>query len=145
MKVYTPTPPSTPPPTPMEIDKMYTTPAQRRSISPKDEERRKGLCHLCKEHGHIQHHCSRKTSKQPARAASIQTVPLCYDPASSLRKRNDVQGKGWLDFSLLSLTNGLARADSENNVSGTRTGGSKGEPLTTAAEADTEDTGSDGY
>jgi hypothetical protein len=50
----------------------------------------------------------------------------CYDPASSLCKRNDVQGKGWLDFSSLNLTNGLAQADTEDNVSGTRTGGSKG-------------------
>ena len=50
----------------------------------------------------------------------------CYDPASSLRKRNDVQGKGWLDFSLLGLTNGVAWADSEDNVSWARTGGSKG-------------------
>jgi hypothetical protein len=51
---------------------------------------------------------------------------FCYDPGSSLRKRNDFQGKGWLDFNSLDLTNGLARADTENNVSGTRTGGSKG-------------------
>ena len=29
MKVCTPTPPLTPPPTPMEIDKIYTIPAQR--------------------------------------------------------------------------------------------------------------------
>ena len=38
MKVCTPTPPSMPPPIPMEIDKMYTIPVQR-SASPKDEER----------------------------------------------------------------------------------------------------------
>ena len=69
----------------------------------------------------------------------------CYDPASSLRKRNDVQGKGWLDFSSLGLTNGLARADSEDNVSGARASGSKGESMTTAAEAGAKDTGSDGY
>ena len=69
----------------------------------------------------------------------------CYDPASSLRKRNDVQGKGWLDFDLLILTNGLARADTENNVSRTRTGGSKSESMTTAAEAGAKDTSSDGY
>ena len=71
--------------------------------------------------------------------------PHCYDPASSLRKRNDVQGKGWLDFSLLNLTKGVAWADSENNVSGTRTSDSKGESMMTAAEAGTEDTGGDGY
>ena len=69
----------------------------------------------------------------------------CYDPASSLHKRNDVQGKGWLDFSSLNLTNGVAGADSEDNVSGTRTGGSKGESTMTMAEAGTKDTGSDGY
>ena len=78
MKVCTPTPPSTPPPTPMEIDKMYTTPA-RRSTSPKDEERRKGLCHLCKRHGHIQRHCPKKATGQTERVASIQTIPLVTD------------------------------------------------------------------
>ena len=70
---------------------------------------------------------------------------LCYDPASSLRKRNDVQGKGWLNFSSLGLTNGVARADAEDNISGTGTGGSKGESVTTTAEAGAEDTSSDGY
>ena len=70
---------------------------------------------------------------------------MCYDPASSLRKRNDVQGKGWLDFSSLSLTNGVTGADTEDNVNGARTGGSKGESVTTAAEAGAEDTSSDGY
>ena len=48
MKVCTPTPPSTPPSIPMEIDKRYTIPARRQSPKPKDEERCKGLCHLCK-------------------------------------------------------------------------------------------------
>ena len=66
MKMCTPTPPSTPPPIPMEIDKVYTIPARRQTASPKDEERRKGLCHLCKEHGHIQRHCPKKAPKQPA-------------------------------------------------------------------------------
>ena len=70
MKVCTPTPPSTPPATPMEIDKIYTIPARRQSPSPKDEEKCRGLCHLCKRHGHIQRHCPKKTPKQPARAAS---------------------------------------------------------------------------
>ena len=69
----------------------------------------------------------------------------CYDPASSLRKRNDVQGKGWLDFNSLDLTKGVARADSEDNVSGAGAGGSKGESVTTTAEAGAEDTSSDGY
>ena len=79
MKVCTPTPPSTPPSTPMEVDKMYTIPARRRSASPKDEEKRKGLCHLCKRHGHIQRHCPKKTPEQPARAAGVRTVPLVAD------------------------------------------------------------------
>ena len=69
----------------------------------------------------------------------------CYDPGSSLRKRNDVQGKGWLDFSSLDLTKDLAWADTEDNVGGARTSGSKGEPMTTAAETGAEDTSSDGY
>ena len=79
MTVCTPTPPSTPPPTPMEIDKMYTIPARRQSPSPKDDERRKGLCHLCKRHGHIQRHCPKKIPEQPARAASVRTAPLVAD------------------------------------------------------------------
>ena len=76
MKICTPTPPSTPLPIPMEIDKTYTIPARRQTTSPKDEERCKGLCHLCKKHGHIQRHCPKKTPEQPMRAASIQTIPL---------------------------------------------------------------------
>ena len=79
MKVCTPTPPSTPPPTPMEIDKMYTMPARRRSTSPKNDERRKGLCHLCKKHGHIQRHCPEKSPEQPACIARIRTIPLVAD------------------------------------------------------------------
>ena len=79
MKVCTPTPPSTPPSTPMEVDKMYTIPARRQNPSPKDEEKRKGLCHLCKRHGHIQRHCPKKTPEQPARVASMQTIPLVAD------------------------------------------------------------------
>ena len=79
MKVYTPTPPSTPPPIPMEIDKMYTIPARRQTANPKDEERRKGLCHLCKRHGHIQRHCPKKTPEQPTRIAHAQTIPLVAD------------------------------------------------------------------
>ena len=79
MKVCTPTPPSSPPPTPMEVDKMYTIPARRQSPNPKDEERRKGLCHLCKRHGHIQRHCPKKTPEQPARMASARIAPLIAD------------------------------------------------------------------
>jgi hypothetical protein len=39
----------------------------------------------------------------------------------------------------------VARVDSEDNVSRTGTSGSKGESMTTAAEAGAEGTGSDGY
>ena len=53
--------------------------------------------------------------------------------------------KGWLDFNSLDLTKGVARADSEDNVSGARASGSKGESVTTTAEAGAEDTSSDGY
>ena len=55
-----------------------------------------------------------------------QSSAHCYDPASSLRKRNDVQGKGWLNFSSLNLTNRLAQADTEDDISWTRACGSKG-------------------
>ena len=63
----------------MEIDKLYTIPARRQSPSPKDEEKRKGLCHLCKRHGHIQRHCPKKISEQPARMANTRTIPLVAD------------------------------------------------------------------
>ena len=79
MTVYTPTPPSTPLLVSMEIDKMYTIPARRQSPDPKDEERRKGLCHLCKKHGHIQRHCPKKTPEQPACITHMQTIPLVAD------------------------------------------------------------------
>jgi hypothetical protein len=79
MEIHTPTPPSTPPPTPMEIDKLYTIPARHQTTNPKDEEKRKGLCYLCKRRGHIQRHCPKKISELPARAASVQAVPLVAD------------------------------------------------------------------
>ena len=44
-----------------------------------------------------------------------------------------------------SLTNGSARTDAENNVSGMGAGGSKSESMTMAVEAGAEDTSSDGY
>ena len=95
MKVYTPTPPSTPPAIPMEIDKTYTIPARRQTSSPKDEEKRKGLCHLCKKHGHIQRYCPEKIAEPPARVASTQTVPLVADqgikrPRSPTTNSDDV-------------------------------------------------------
>ena len=79
MAMYIPSPPTTPPPVPMEIDKMYTALQQRQSPTPKDEERRKGLCHLCKRHGHIQRHCPKKHPERLARVASVQTTPLVAD------------------------------------------------------------------
>ena len=45
-------------------------------MSPQDDERCKGLCHLCKKHGHIQRHCPEKTPEQPTRMASTKIVPL---------------------------------------------------------------------
>jgi hypothetical protein len=75
----TPMPPSTPPPVPMEIDKMYTIPARRQSPNPKDDERRKGLCHLCKKHGHIQRYCPKKIPERPARVANMRDVPRVVD------------------------------------------------------------------
>ena len=54
---------------PMEIDKMYTTPMQR---TMSEEERRQGLCHLCKQHGHIQRHCPHKMTD---RTAATRTFP----------------------------------------------------------------------
>ena len=79
MKEYTSVPSSTPLLVPMEVDKMYTIPARRQSPSPKDEERRKGLCHLCKRQGHIQRHCPKKTPEQPTRIARMPTIPLVAD------------------------------------------------------------------
>ena len=39
----------------------------------------------------------------------------------------------------------MARTDSEDNVSRMRASGSKGQPMTSVAEAGAEDTSSDGY
>ena len=74
---------------------MYMIPTQRRSMSPQEEERRKGLCHLCKEHGHIQCQCPRKTPESPARMASTKTTPLVSNqgvkqPQSPTINHNDV-------------------------------------------------------
>ena len=69
----------------------------------------------------------------------------CYDLGSSLHKRNDLQGKDGLTSVLRYLTNGLAQANAEDYVGRTRASGSKGQPLTVAAEVGMEDTSSDGY
>jgi Retrotransposon gag protein len=79
MTVYIPSPPSTPPPVLIEIDKMNTIPTRHQPPKPKDEERCRGLCHLCKRHGHIQRYCPKKTPEQPARVASTRTVPRVAD------------------------------------------------------------------
>ena len=72
-------------------------------------------------------------------------LPYCYDLWSSLRKRNDLQGKDGSTSSLRNLTKGLAQADAEDNVGRTGASGSKGESMTTMVEAGAEDTSSDGY
>ena len=63
----------------MELDKIYMIPARCQSPNPKDEEKRKGLCHLCKEHGHIQRHCPKKTPEQPTHIAHMRIVPQVVD------------------------------------------------------------------
>ena len=50
----------------------------------------------------------------------------CYDPGSSLHKRNDLQGKDGSTSALRNLTKALAWTDVEDNVGGMRMGGSKG-------------------
>ena len=82
----------------MEVDKMYTIPARRRSLSPKDEEKRKGLCHLCKKHGHIQRHCPKKTPEQPARVASTQIVPLVADQGMKRPRSLTIEGTDVLRY-----------------------------------------------
>ena len=98
MKEYTPTPPSTPPPIPMEVDKMYTIPARCQSTSPKDDERRKGLCHLCKRHGHIQRHCPKKTPEHLAHVASTRTVPLVADQGAKRPRSPTIDGDDVLRY-----------------------------------------------
>ena len=70
--------PLTTPEIPMEIDKMYTIP-MRRTTS--EEERRRGLCHLCKQHGHIQRHCPRKTTDRTAAARTFPMPPKRTRPS----------------------------------------------------------------
>ena len=55
------------------------------------------------------------------------------------------KGKDGSTSILCNLTKGLARTDVEDNISRTGTGSSKGESVTTLAEAGAEDTGSDSY
>ena len=69
----------------------------------------------------------------------------CYDPGSSLRKRNDLQEKDGLTSVLRYLTNGSVQTNAKDSVSGARMGGSKGQPLMAAMEVGAEDTGGDGY
>ena len=51
---------------------------------------------------------------------------FCYDPGSSLHKRNDLQGKDGSTSALRNLTNGLAWADAKDDIGRVRTSGSKG-------------------
>ena len=60
-------------------------------------------------------------------------------------KEMTFKGKDGSTSIFRNLTNGVARTDSEDNVSRARTSGSKGEPMMAAAEVSAEDTGSDGY
>ena len=69
----------------------------------------------------------------------------CYDPGSSLRKRNDLQGKDGSTSVLQNLTNDLVQMNVEDDVRWARVSGSKGQPLMAAVEAGVEDTGSDSY
>ena len=69
----------------------------------------------------------------------------CYNPGSSLCKRNDLQGKDGLTSVLQDLTNGSAWTDAEDDIRRVRMGSIKGQSLMVAAEAGMEDTGSDGY
>ena len=55
------------------------------------------------------------------------------------------KGKDGSTSILRNLTKGSAWADTEDNVGGARVSGSKGESVTTTAEAGAEDTSSDGY
>ena len=98
MTICTPTPPSTPPPVPMKIDKMYTIPVQRRSANPKNEERRKGLCHLCKRQGHIQRHCPKKTPDQPTQAANMKIAPLVADQGMKRPRSPTLDGDNVLRY-----------------------------------------------
>ena len=56
-----------------------------------------------------------------------------------------LKGKDGLTSVFRNLTNGSAWTDAKDNVGRTRAGGSKGESMTTTAEAGTEDTSSNGY
>ena len=80
-----------------------------------------------------------------AKYDGLQSLPACYNPGSSLCKRNDLQGKDGSTSALRGLTNDSAWTDAEDDVSRTRAGSSKDESLTTMAEAGAKDTGSDGY
>jgi hypothetical protein len=98
MKVCTPTPPPMPPLVPMEVDKMYTIPARHQSTSSKDEEKRRGLCHLCKGHRHIQRHCPTKTPEQPARVVHMQTTPLVVDQGMKRPRSPTMHGDDVLHY-----------------------------------------------
>ena len=60
-------------------------------------------------------------------------------------KEMTFKGKDGSTSILYILTNGSARMDSKDNVSGAGVCGSKGQPLTVMAEAGAKDTSSDSY
>ena len=60
--------------------------------------KRKGLCHLCKKHGHIQRHCPEKTPEQPARAARMPTIPLITDQGIKCPQSPAVDGDDVLRY-----------------------------------------------
>ena len=106
MEIYVPTPPPTPPLPSMEVDKMYTIPARRQTPHPKDEEKRRGLCHLCKRQGHIQRQCPKKTPEQTARIAHVQAIPLVVDQGVKRPRSPTIDGDDVLHY--------LKRATPEN-------------------------------
>ena len=98
MTIHIHTPPSTPPPIPMEIDRMYTIPTRHQIPNPKDEEKCKGLCHLCKRHGHIQRHCPKKTPERPTRIARMPTAPLVADQGTKRPRSPTMNGDDVLRY-----------------------------------------------
>ena len=102
--------PLTTPEIPMEIDKMYTIP-MRRTTS--EEERHRGLCHLCKQHGHIQRHCPRKTTDRvavtrtlpapPKRTRPPQPTPLNQTTVLQYLKHASQKIRDWITDRLATL------------------------------------------
>jgi hypothetical protein len=80
------TPPTIPPPEPMQCDKVstYVVPARRnqRHETEKQRERRQGLCHKCGGKGHIEKCCPKALEKalEPiTKARAAPSIPLVQD------------------------------------------------------------------